>query len=490
MTAKLLTTQMLLMGRAEKVNLPEDKGYAAYVVEDTFDNGQTSYRAYGKYGSRGSNRWRIAPKVDGVTLINAVSAWTEMLSDRERNGYVLLPVRVFRNEAALNLVASKVHVTQTKSAPYPVCKNQILLASQDDERGIPAVPYEQQIFSGPPVGSESKVIWTDASVKELDSMPEQVSPVSPVSQLSETDLLKEKMQQLSDEVSRRLAKDVGMMTDGNHPMIPKYNGYIWDEQGLKQMTLFHKDNSRLLLVGPGGSGKSKRVEDFLGRIKQPLLRVNLNGQVTPSDLIGHYVVKNGETQWVDGSLPLAMKNGYALLIDEVDFAEPQVLALLHPVLEPDGVLLIKENANETVVPHPNFRLYATANSLGIHDEAGIYTGTNAMNAAFLDRWEIVRMDYLTKDQEVAVFVQAGHSIEFSRKLAEAAEAVRSAITRGEITGICSTRRMIQFAKKFKDFKVLKDAFETSIGGHFSPVESKAVWGILERFFKSKYAAMS
>ena len=60
----------------------------------------------------------------------------------------------------------------------------------------------------------------------------------------------------------------------------------------------------------------------------------MNGQTTVGDFVGFWTVKGGETMWVDGVLPTAMREGLWLIVDELDFAEPSILAVLTAVLEP------------------------------------------------------------------------------------------------------------------------------------------------------------
>ncbi len=98
-------------------------------------------------------------------------------------------------------------------------------------------------------------------------------------------------------------------------------------------------------------------------------------------------MKGGETVWVDGVLPVAMRAGHWLIIDEIDFVEPAIIAVLTAVLEPGGRLLLKEKGDEIVTPHPAFRLFATANAAGAMSVyRHLYQGANLLNEAFLDRW--------------------------------------------------------------------------------------------------------
>lgn len=213
-------------------------------------------------------------------------------------------------------------------------------------------------------------------------------------------------------------------------------------------------SENILLTGGTGVGKTTHIVQLAARIHQPLLRINFNGETRMSDLIGKMTVVNGETVWVDGVLPSAMRNGYWILLDEIDFADPAVLSLLHPVLEQNPMLTLKENGGEIIKPHPLFRVFATANSIGaMSDRAGAYGGTNTMNEAFLDRWQVLMVDNLPEKEEVKVirFEAPGINASVAKKMVKFANMARTQDfgDAGVMYGgdNFSTRKMVAWAKK-------------------------------------------
>lgn len=149
-------------------------------------------------------------------------------------------------------------------------------------------------------------------------------------------------------------------------------------------------NDRALLTGHKGVGKTSIVEQFAARINQPCIRINLNGETRISDFLGKMTLLGDKTVYSYGVLPNAMMQGAWLICDEIDMAEPNILSLLHPVLERNGKLVLKENDGETILPHENFRIFGTSNTIGVmQDFAGQYSGGNDQNQAFLDRWAVL-----------------------------------------------------------------------------------------------------
>lgn len=208
----------------------------------------------------------------------------------------------------------------------------------------------------------------------------------------------------------------------------------------------------VLLTGGAGCGKTSHIEQLAARCKQPFLRVNLNGETRLSDFIGKLQVINGETVWIDGILPMAMKKGYWLLLDEVDTADPSILSLLYPVLEENPVLVLKENSGEIVRPHSNFRIFATANSIGVmQDRSSSYSGTNSMNEAFLDRWQVLFISDLPAKEELKILKNkvGGLKSRWAKNIVDFAHKVRSKSIDGLdlSSDTFSTRRVLAWAKK-------------------------------------------
>lgn len=152
---------------------------------------------------------------------------------------------------------------------------------------------------------------------------------------------------------------------------------------IEKLFAFNKQ-AAILLIGEAGVGKNALVSYLAKKHNQTCHRINCDGATTPDLFLGKNEIKDGETRWSDGILPYAMRNGDWLVVDEVNFAPPEMLALLHSLLDDAHQIFIPDN-NEYVKPAENFRLFATMNPFG----TGRYGGTVALNEAFADRfWKV------------------------------------------------------------------------------------------------------
>jgi cobaltochelatase CobS len=249
-------------------------------------------------------------------------------------------------------------------------------------------------------------------------------------------------------VDSTVIDSVPMPTGAGGPFVPARNpAYLFAARS-RDILLDIVENRRLLLIGHTGTGKTSLIEQVAAHTNQGVLRSNMNGQTTVGDFVGFWTVKGGETIWIDGVLPTAMREGLWLIVDEVDFAEPAILAVLTAVLEPGGCLLLKERGNEIVTPHPSFRLFATANAVGAMSQyRHLYQGANVMNEAFLDRWRVYQFDYLSPADEAEVLVRTfgeGVSASMATTLASIAADCRAAFAREDLSSAFSTRRLLDW----------------------------------------------
>ena len=224
-------------------------------------------------------------------------------------------------------------------------------------------------------------------------------------------------------------------------------------------------NHRVLIQGLHGSGKSSHVEQVAARLNWPLMRVNLDSHVSRLDLIGKdaIVVEDGQqvTAFQEGILPWAMQRPMALLLDEYDAGRPDVLFVIQRLLEADGKLTLSDQ-NRVIEPHPQFRLFATCNTLGLGDETGLYAGTQVLNQAQLDRWTTVcRLDFMDEDSEAALIAAKtpGLGLDDALQMVRFANMTRASFRAGDLSILMSPRGLLHWGQGVMVFGGLGEAIE-------------------------------
>ena len=252
---------------------------------------------------------------------------------------------------------------------------------------------------------------------------------------------------------------------------PIDSAYRFDPSTTMAILSAFADNRRLIVQGRHGTGKSTHIEQVAARLNWPLVRVNLDSHISRIDLIGKdaIVLRDGlqVTEYREGILPWAYQRPVALTFDEYDAGRPDVMFVIQRVLEAEGRLTILDQ-NKVLRPHPLFRLFATANTVGLGDASGLYHGTQQLNQAQLDRWNIIaRLDYLEEEEEAAVVLSKAPwmATEEGRKLVlqmvRTAEQTRTGFEAGDVSTVMSPRTVISWAENYRLFRDLEYAFETT-----------------------------
>ncbi|MGV6876346.1 AAA family ATPase [Pseudochelatococcus sp. B33] len=122
----------------------------------------------------------------------------------------------------------------------------------------------------------------------------------------------------------------------------------------------HRNRLPLLLKGPTGCGKTRFVAHMAARLGRPLHTVACHDDLSAADLIGRYLLKGGETVWVDGPLTRAVREGAICYLDEVVEARKDVTVVLHPLTDDRRILPI-DRTGEELAAAPGFMLVASYN---------------------------------------------------------------------------------------------------------------------------------
>ena len=244
-------------------------------------------------------------------------------------------------------------------------------------------------------------------------------------------------------------------------------------------------NRRVMVQGYHGTGKSTHVEQVAARLNWPLVRINLDGHVSRIDLVGKdaIVLKDGQqvTEFREGLLPWAVQRPIALLFDEYDAGRPDVMFVIQRVLEAHGKLTLLDQ-NRVIRPHPAFRLFATANTVGLGDTSGLYHGTQQINQGQMDRWSIVvTLNYLPHDDEVGIVLSKAKSFaksEAKRKIVSnmvrVADLTRQGFMNGDLSTVMSPRTVMTWADNARIFGDAGFAFRVTFLNKCDEVERPTV----------------
>ncbi|MBX6324206.1 MAG: cobaltochelatase subunit CobS [Rhodospirillaceae bacterium] len=230
-------------------------------------------------------------------------------------------------------------------------------------------------------------------------------------------------------------------------------------------------NRRVLIQGYHGTGKSTHIEQVAARLNWPCIRINLDSHISRIDLVGKdaIVLRDGKqvTEYREGLLPWALQNPTALCFDEYDAGRADVMFVIQRVLEVEGKLTLLDQ-NRVIRPHPAFRLFATANTVGLGDTTGLYHGTQQINQGQMDRWNIVAtLNYLPHDEEVAIVLAKvpHYDTEAGRKTVSAmvtlADMTRRGFINGDVSTLMSPRTVMTWADNARIFGDTAFAFRVT-----------------------------
>ncbi|MUZ72638.1 cobaltochelatase subunit CobS [Agrobacterium vitis] len=269
--------------------------------------------------------------------------------------------------------------------------------------------------------------------------------------------------------------------------------YLFDRETTLAILAGFAHNRRVMVSGFHGTGKSTHIEQVAARLNWPCVRVNLDSHVSRIDLVGKdaIVLKDGKqiTEFKDGILPWAYQHNVALVFDEYDAGRPDVMFVIQRVLESSGRLTLLDQSR-VIRPHPAFRLFATANTVGLGDTTGLYHGTQQINQAQMDRWSIVTtLNYLPHQKEVDIvlakvkgFAATPNGPDNVGKMVRLADLTRSAFINGDLSTVMSPRTVITWAENAEIFGDIGFAFRVTFLNKCDELERTLVAEQYQRAF--------
>ncbi len=264
--------------------------------------------------------------------------------------------------------------------------------------------------------------------------------------------------------------------------------YVFDPDTTLAILAGFAHNRRVMIQGYHGTGKSTHIEQVAARLNWPSIRVNLDAHISRIDLVGRdaIVLKDGlqVTEFKEGILPWALQHPVALTFDEYDAGRPDVMFVIQRVLEFDGRLTLLDQ-NRVITPNPWFRLFATTNTVGLGDTSGLYHGTQAINQAQMDRWNIVvALNYLAPEVEQEIVKSKTPDTDDATiaNMIKVADLTRQGFINGDISTVMSPRTVITWAQNAAIFKSLGFSFRLSFLNKCDEAERGLVSEYYQRVF--------
>ena len=286
-------------------------------------------------------------------------------------------------------------------------------------------------------------------------------------------------------------KVFGFKTGNNYvPTIDK--SYKFDPNTTRSILAGFSNNRRVLIQGYHGTGKSTHIEQVASRLNWPCIRINLDSHISRIDLIGKdaIILKDEKqiTEFQDGILPWAYQNPVALVFDEYDAGRPDVMFVIQRVLEASGKLTLLDQSR-VVNPHNFFRLFATANTVGLGDTSGLYHGTQQINQGQMDRWNIVSsLNYLENSVEEKIVLSKVKELnskegkDIIKSMVSTADLTRAGFINGDISTVMSPRTVITWAENFLLFKDIEYSFKLSFLNRCDELERSVIEEYFQRSF--------
>jgi cobaltochelatase CobS len=288
---------------------------------------------------------------------------------------------------------------------------------------------------------------------------------------------------------------VPSFSNGNEYVPEIDSAYKFDKDTTLAILAGFSHNRRVMIQGYHGSGKSTHIEQVAARLNWPCVRINLDSHISRIDLLGKdaIVLQDGKqiTEFREGILPWALQTPTALVFDEYDAGRPDVMFVIQRVLEVEGKLTLLDQ-NKVIKPHSSFRLFSTANTVGLGDTTGLYHGTQQINQGQMDRWHIVStLNYLDPELELKVVLAKVPSMDTKSGREEASNMIsvanlsRQGFANGDISTLMSPRTVISWAENNEIFQDLTRSFDITFLNKCDDTEKTIIAEYYQRCFNAE-----
>src|SRR5690554_3459592 len=204
-------------------------------------------------------------------------------------------------------------------------------------------------------------------------------------------------------------------TQQTNTLIPFYKPIAKEVEVFEQA---YKNKIPVLLKGPTGTGKTRFVEFMTHNLNQELITISCHEETSSTDLIGRYIIKGGETVWIDGPLTKAVKEGAVIYLDEIAEARPDVIVAIHSLTDHRRELFI-DKLGETIKAHPDFLLVASFNP-------GYQKGFKELKPSTRQRFVSLSFNYPdVKAEREILIAETGIDKDIAKKLVNIGDKIRN-----------------------------------------------------------------
>jgi nitric oxide reductase NorQ protein len=237
----------------------------------------------------------------------------------------------------------------------------------------------------------------------------------------------------------------------------------------------------VLLKGPTGCGKTRFVEAMAYELDRPLITVACHDDLTTADLVGRFLLKGGETVWVDGPLTRAVRDGAICYLDEVVEARQDTTVVLHPLADHRRQLPI-DRLGITLEAAPGFCLVVSYNP-------GYQSVLKDLKDSTRQRMVAIELDFPPAEIEQKVVIhEGGVDHNAAAQLVRLAQAVRRLET-AALREVASTRVLIAAARLTVEGVSVRDAARAAVAGPLTddPMVTAGLFEMIDAYLADESA---
>jgi nitric oxide reductase NorQ protein len=212
--------------------------------------------------------------------------------------------------------------------------------------------------------------------------------------------------------------------------------------------------SPVLLKGPTGCGKTRFVEAMAHELGRELITVAGHEDMTSADLVGRFLLKGGETVWVDGPLTKAVRNGAICYLDEIVEARQDTTVVIHPLTDHRRELPI-DRLGTTLSAAPGFQLVISYNP-------GYQSILKSLKDSTRQRFVAISLDFPAPEIETEVVArEAAIDASTAESLVVLGNAIRK-LDGSALSEVASTRMLILAGGLVAEGLSLRDAVQSAV----------------------------